>query len=55
MAGRPKKEKTEILYVRVPERLGKRLRNDALLEGRELSGKIRLIIEAHYALPAAQA
>ena len=49
MSGRPKKEKTEILYVRLPERVAKRLRDDTYKEGRELSGKIRLIIEAHYA------
>jgi hypothetical protein len=52
MAGRPKKEKTEILYVRLPERVSKRLRDEAYKEGRELSGKIRLIIESHYAKEA---
>jgi predicted DNA-binding protein len=49
MAGRPKKEKTAILYARVPERLGKRLRADAKKEGREVSGTVRIIIEKHYA------
>jgi hypothetical protein len=49
MAGRPKKEKTEILYVRVPASMGKKLRDEAYREGRELSGKIRLILESHYA------
>jgi len=48
MAGRPNKEKTAVLYVRVPEKLGKKLRDDAFREGRELSGKIRLILESHY-------
>lgn len=48
MAGRPKKEKTDILYVRVPAVMSKRLRDEAYKEGRELSGKIRLIIERHY-------
>jgi predicted DNA-binding protein len=48
MSGRPKKEKTEILYVRVPQSMSKRLRDEAYKEGRELSGKIRLIIEAYY-------
>lgn len=55
MAGRPKQEKTKVLYVRVPERLSKRLRDDAYKEGRELSGKIRLIIESHYEKAAAPA
>jgi predicted DNA binding CopG/RHH family protein len=49
MAGRPKKKKTLVIYLRVPEPLGKRLKEDASNEGRELSGKIRLILEAHYA------
>ena len=49
MSGRPKKEKTAIVYARIPEKLDKRLRDDAYKEGRELSGKIRLIIESYYA------
>lgn len=48
MAGRPKKEKTAIVYVRMPEKLKKRLNDDADREGRELSGKIRLILQSHY-------
>lgn len=49
MAGRPKKEETAVVYARIPKKLDKRLRADALKEGRELSGAIRLIIEKHYA------
>lgn len=49
MAGRPKKEDTAVIYARISKKLDKRLRADALKEGRELSGKIRLIIEKHYA------
>jgi len=48
MAGRPKKEKTAILYARVPEKLGRRLRADAKREGREVSGTVRIIIEKYY-------
>jgi hypothetical protein len=48
MAGRPKKEQTEILYVRVPRKIDKRLRDDAKREGRELSGQIRIILERYY-------
>lgn len=49
MAGRPKKEKTAVIYARIPDKLNRRLRSDAAKEGREVSGTIRLILEKHYA------
>jgi hypothetical protein len=48
MAGRPKKEKTSVIYARIPIRLAKQIRADAERARRELSGQIRLIIENYY-------
>jgi predicted DNA-binding protein len=48
MSGRPKKEKTKTIYIRLSDNLDKRLRDDAHKEGRELSGMVRLIIESYY-------
>jgi hypothetical protein len=48
MAGRPKKEKTDVLYVRVSSTVAKLLRADAQRKGRELSGQVRIILEQYY-------
>ncbi len=50
--GRPKKENTTGLFVRVPIRLRERLRADAEKDGRHLSWHVRTILEAHYAKQA---
>jgi len=43
--GRPSKEGTEVIWVRLPKELADRLRRDAKANGREVSGHIRFVLE----------
>jgi len=52
--GRPKKEKTEVLYMRLSEPVIKALREKALRERRPLSTTIEMILEAHLFTAVAQ-
>lgn len=45
--GRPKKEKTAVLYVRLPETIVKAVREKAKRERREISTTVEMILEAH--------
>jgi hypothetical protein len=46
--GRPKKEPTEVVFARLPERLVRKLRRLAAQQRRELSMTIRLIVEGYF-------
>jgi len=48
--GRPKREETEIFYIRLPLELAKLIREEASREKRDLTATIELIIEEHYAM-----
>jgi hypothetical protein len=52
--GRPRKEKTEVVYVRLPETVAKAVREKAKREHRELSVTIGLILEEHLLEAVAQ-
>ncbi len=47
--GRPKKPGTDILYIRLPRELARKLRDEAEREKRDLTATIELILEEHYA------
>jgi hypothetical protein len=46
--GRPKKPNGNIFYIRLPEDLAAKVREDADREKRDLTATIELIIEQHY-------
>jgi hypothetical protein len=50
--GRPKKDKTAIVYARIPVTLKKTLQKSADKGGRELSGQVRYIIQEYFAQQA---
>lgn len=52
--GRPRKEKTTVLYVRLNDRVAKALQDKAKREKRPLSTTIEMIIEAHLYTAVAQ-
>jgi predicted HicB family RNase H-like nuclease len=47
--GRPKKVASNTFYVRLPQELALRLRNEAEREKRDLTATIERILEQHYA------
>jgi hypothetical protein len=47
-SGRPQKENTDILYIRLPKELTQKVRQDAKINKRPLTATIELIIERHY-------
>jgi hypothetical protein len=47
-AGRPKKENTKVLYIRLPDTIASAVQKKADDERRGLSATIALILEAHF-------
>jgi len=43
--GRPKKPKTEVIFVRLPQELAERLRAEAETNARSISGHVRYLLE----------
>ena len=48
--GRPRRDNTEIFYIRLPRELATRIREEAAKEKRDLTATVELIIEEHYAM-----